>query len=200
MRKTVLLGLGMLVASSAAASGQPRSPQPIGNPGEWVSPNDYPAAALAAEVEGSVQFKLTIDKEGRVTECTVRVSSGSHDLDARTCEVLTANGRFKPATDDGGQPIEGAWSSAVNWAIPDGSGAPPISHPSWPILIYEDTTNARLCRLLSTAEAEATERKCKLECGPRFDPAIRGRMEAVAKVSDTEYELKACKLPGASRQ
>ncbi len=96
----------------------PAAPMPRGNPGSWVTLNDFPASALREQRAGRVDFTLTVGNTGLVIDCVVTASSGHADLDAATCANVRRRARFKPGTGTDGQPIEGTWSSSVNWSIP----------------------------------------------------------------------------------
>jgi protein TonB len=98
---------------------QPKDPEPRGNPGNWATTNDYPRRALREEREGTSRFRVTVNTEGRVSDCQITGSSGHPDLDEATCQNITRRGRFKPATDGEGQPTTGTWASSVRWEIPD---------------------------------------------------------------------------------
>ncbi len=97
---------------------QPKGPTPKGNPGSWANSNDYPSRALREEQEGITRFRVSVGSDGRVASCDVTGSSGSSELDAATCSLITRRGRFNPATDGEGQPISSSWSSSVRWQIP----------------------------------------------------------------------------------
>ncbi|WP_438944396.1 energy transducer TonB [Pontixanthobacter luteolus] len=98
---------------------QPKDPTPRGNPGSWASPRDYPSRALREEREGVTRFRVTVNADGRVTNCQITGSSGHSDLDETTCKLITRRGRFRPATDGNGQETTGTWSNAVRWQIPE---------------------------------------------------------------------------------
>lgn len=91
---------------------------PRGAPGTWVTTDDYPSKALAAEAQGTTGFKLDIGPDGRVINCTVTSSSGNADLDATTCRLLPRRARFKPAVGGDGQPMGDTYSSRVVWRMP----------------------------------------------------------------------------------
>jgi len=93
--------------------------QPRGNPGNWVTSDDYPSRALREERSGSTGFRLDIGTDGRVTNCTITSSSGSPDLDAEACRLLPRRARFKPAIGSDGQPMTDSFSSRIVWRIPD---------------------------------------------------------------------------------
>ncbi|QNQ10682.1 energy transducer TonB [Sphingomonas alpina] len=93
---------------------------PRGNQGDWFPQDSYPAAARRAEAEGRVSVQVTVDTRGRVSACRVTSSSGNSDLDEATCRLATRNGRFNPAKDANGTPIESTTSiRAVKWQIED---------------------------------------------------------------------------------
>jgi len=95
-----------------------KGPSPKGNPGDWVTTDDYPPRALREERAGTVRIHVTIGTNGRVTDCQVSSSSGSPDLDAAACTYFTRRAKFAPATDTDGQPTTGSYSTAVRWVIP----------------------------------------------------------------------------------
>lgn len=95
-----------------------RAAVPKDAPGSWVSDRDYPSAAIRQEREGTSRFRLTIGVDGRVTNCVITGSSGSPDLDAATCDKVTARARFVPALGSDGMPSEGTYSSSVRWVLP----------------------------------------------------------------------------------
>lgn len=100
-------------APKAAVKAQPR-----GNPGSWVTSDDYPSRALREEREGTVGFRLDIGPDGKVTDCTVTSSSGHADLDSEACRLLMRRARFRAAQDTGGNPVGDAYSSRFVWRIP----------------------------------------------------------------------------------
>ena len=97
---------------------QRATPEPRGNPGSWANANDYPSRALREEREGTTRFRLTVNADGRVSDCQVTGSRGHSDLDEASCKNLTRRARFKPALDANGNPTTGSYSNAVRWQIP----------------------------------------------------------------------------------
>ncbi|UUL82753.1 energy transducer TonB [Sphingomonas qomolangmaensis] len=93
---------------------------PKGNPGSWFSNDDYPPAARRAEAEGRVSVSVTVGTNGRVTACRVTSSSGNSDLDNTTCRLAERRGRFSPALDDAGNPIQATYSlPGIRWQLED---------------------------------------------------------------------------------
>lgn len=88
------------------------------NPTGWVTDADYPSAALRSGDEGTTRFKLDVDGNGKVTNCTVTGSSGSALLDSTTCNLLRRRARFGAAQDAAGNKIGASYSSKITWRIP----------------------------------------------------------------------------------
>lgn len=98
-----------------AARGRMRSlPEPTNVP---FSDSDYPSAALRADAQGLVIVRLMVAADGSIGACAVLRSSGSAALDARTCQVYTREGRFRPAIDADGRPVAAGIISSVTWRI-----------------------------------------------------------------------------------
>lgn len=92
--------------------------QSKGNPTSWYSNDDYPAAAIRAEASGRVVVRVTVDTSGRVSACSVTTSSGNSDLDNTTCSVARRRGRYTPAKDQAGNPIQSSATFPVRWDLP----------------------------------------------------------------------------------
>ena len=96
-----------------------RGAKPKGNPGLWVTANDYPAADLRLEHTGVTRFRLEVGADGKARDCTVTGSSGHPGLDQAACAKLMARARFDPAIDSTGARLAGSYSSSVRWQIPE---------------------------------------------------------------------------------
>jgi len=92
---------------------------PKGNPGNWVTNNDYPTRALRENRSGTTGFRLTFGPDGRPTSCDITASSGSPDLDSTACSLLMRRAKFQPGQDSEGNPTGGSWSSRFRWVIPE---------------------------------------------------------------------------------
>ncbi|HVQ09956.1 MAG TPA: energy transducer TonB [Allosphingosinicella sp.] len=99
---------------------------PSGTPARRLQPNlnslfshdDYPVAAMRADAQGTVGFRLDIGRYGRVARCTVTSSSGSAPLDQATCRILAERARYAPARDARGRRTRGSDSGRVTWRLP----------------------------------------------------------------------------------
>lgn len=94
-----------------------RGPEPLNNPGMWVTAQDYPSEALRDNTEGTVGFQLGISPAGRITDCHIRASSGSPVLDQATCQLIHLRAMFRPAL-EAGKPTAGTYSNRIRWVIP----------------------------------------------------------------------------------
>lgn len=96
----------------------PRAVRPTGNPGSWITTNDYPARDLREGNQGLARFSLVIGTDGKVESCVITQSTGSGGLDDATCRNVTRRARFDAATDESGAKVPGSYSGSVRWVIP----------------------------------------------------------------------------------
>lgn len=96
----------------------PIAAAPRGNPGRWITDNDYRASWINRGYSGVAGFQLTVDAQGRVSNCTITSSTGHAVLDEATCRLLESRARFDPARDSSGEIVAGRYSSSVAWKIP----------------------------------------------------------------------------------
>jgi TonB family protein len=76
----------------------------------------YPAKALQEGREGTSRVALTIGASGRITDCTVVVSSGHADLDAASCRAVRSS-VFLPETNAAGEPVAVKREQMLQWKI-----------------------------------------------------------------------------------
>lgn len=74
--------------------------------------------ALRENMQGTVDFALSVAPDGRVSECRVERSSGWPALDSTTCALLRRRARFFAATDSTGTPIPTIFHSRFRWQMP----------------------------------------------------------------------------------
>lgn len=97
----------LAVAASSATS-----------PAQWMTPNDYPQEAVHLKLDGTTVARWVIGTDGRVKKCVVTERSDHPALDAVLCTVLEQRGRYRPAEDANGRPIETEASRRVVWRLP----------------------------------------------------------------------------------
>lgn len=119
MKPLALIAITLAASQGALANvSKAARVAPAGDPGAWVTPEDYPAIDQRNEVEGVTGVRLEVDGEGRVSNCAITQSSGSETLDAASCTLLQQRARFTPARDRLGQPITDFYSTRINWRLP----------------------------------------------------------------------------------
>lgn len=87
--------------------------QPSANPANWVTSDDYPAAALGKQGKTTSVFRIGTD--GRITDCRTVNSSGTPILDTTACELIVRRGRYKPAIGKDGKPMAVHKSVSFTW-------------------------------------------------------------------------------------
>jgi protein TonB len=121
-----LILFALLLGQAAAPAPAPPAAAPAPPPTAWpfsrFTADDYPAAALRAQEQGRVVYRITIGTEGRVSGCEVRISSGSAALDAATCRIVRSRARFTPARDSEGRPVPDRRDGNVLWRLPGANG------------------------------------------------------------------------------
>jgi hypothetical protein len=88
---------------------------PGSNEARWVTTDDLPEQFRGLARPLTVQTRLTINAEGRVSGCTIATSSGEPLLDLQSCRLLTARARYHPARDAAGQAVPTIASKRVRW-------------------------------------------------------------------------------------
>ncbi|GEM_PF-1333736 len=186
MIAALLLGLFVMPQDAASAA------TPLGNPGYWLSDDDYPAAAIWDRQSGTVATRLTLDAGGLPTGCTVTASSGSAVLDKATCDLLRTRGRFSPARDAAGKPVRSSYNSRFNWVLPDGEG----TFGSWVYFSQIRLIAGRVAGCSSQSNGAGFSRVSGI-CGRMGSPvppamaALLGRPDAAATVSVIETHMVA---------
>jgi protein TonB len=101
------------------ASGFGRTARPTNRPGAWVTQEDYSAADIRGERQGTARFALGVGTDGKVTSCNIVQSTGFASLDAATCKFVSRRARFEAALDDSGAPVGGSYTGSIRWVIPE---------------------------------------------------------------------------------
>lgn len=154
-------------------------PMPKGNPGLWVGTADYPASALSNGESGTTRFTLDIDTDGRVSNCTVTVSSGSSTLDLVTCAKIQTRALFWPARNAKGKKVAGQYSNSVRWVLPKVPNEIPVSGIMVTSFIVDADGNVSDCRIRDMRKEERRWIPCPAYVGA-FEPYRNADDEAVA--------------------
>lgn len=95
----------------------PRGAIPATPPGSWILSKDYPAIALAGDIEGRTAVRVQVSQFGEVTSCEITKRSGYAELDDRVCNAVSTRARFYPALDHESKPTEGSYATMVIWKL-----------------------------------------------------------------------------------
>ena len=149
--------------------------QPTENPANWVTTADYPGWAARTGSQGRVVTELVVEKSGRVSACSILVSSGIPDLDRTACEKLRQRARFKPARDEKGIPIASRYEQSVRFVLPGASSLPAERRLILEYLVDRDGT-VKECTVEGLAEDETVD---PCDIAPTFEPprAADGTLE-----------------------
>jgi TonB family protein len=141
--------------------GKARHAVPLNNPGYWATTDDYPISALRNAESGTTGFRLTIAKDGRVSQCQITSSSGSAALDEATCRLVTLRAKFTPALNAKGKPVEDAYSNRIHWVIPKDTALPDFEPFTRDIEVDLDPQGrVEACRILASKGGSAMPDAC----------------------------------------
>jgi protein TonB len=87
--------------------------------GDIVSARDYPKATRALRLGSAVTIALTVNPEGRATDCRILRASRDPDADRVTCRLALERFRFRPARDVDGKPIPSTYGWQQRWFTPE---------------------------------------------------------------------------------
>ena len=79
---------------------------------------DYPAALVQNEVEGTSVVVFAVDIDGRVSTCRAAIASDEPALDEAACRAVRRNGVYVPARDARGAPVESYLIRRISWRLP----------------------------------------------------------------------------------
>lgn len=86
-------------------------------PARFVSADDYPGQASREGREGATAVSLLIDEAGTAKDCVVEQASGIATIDAQTCLLIVARGKFSAARDAAGQAIKSRLTYRFHWQL-----------------------------------------------------------------------------------
>jgi protein TonB len=116
-------------ASAALLASEPREPRLLNQP-EIISSDDYPQVSLHNEEQGTVAVRLQVSRDGFVTSCEIKKSSGHPALDEQTCALYRARAHFEPARDRKGRPVASPYNQRITWRL-EGEMARPNPRQPW---------------------------------------------------------------------
>ena len=112
------LGLGDRLNSAAEGrQGGSQAAKPVGSPGTWITPSDYPSLMQAFGQGGTLQVRLTVNERGKATFCHIESSTVPQMFDDAVCLNLIRRAEFEPAKDAAGDPAASYWRNKVRFEI-----------------------------------------------------------------------------------
>lgn len=141
-RRGFTLLLGLAAFSAPALSAPPVAAPPAAEPAPpaaeparravpepalhlLFTEDDYPEEAMEKDEAGTVEYRLQVGADGRVSDCIVHKSSGSAALDSTACRLLIERARFKPAADAAGKAVPDTHRGRITWTLPEPVALPP---------------------------------------------------------------------------
>ncbi len=104
--------IALIIARAAPASLTP--PVPI-NPGKWLTADGFPVRASEPGRTGTSHIDVFDGADGKPQACQTAISSGWEDFDGQACAAAIYRGKFTPATDAAGRPMNGVYRFKVSW-------------------------------------------------------------------------------------
>ena len=92
-----------------------RRATPAGNPGNWMTSNDYPALLALRGQQGIVHFRLIVDAAGKPASCHIQQSTRPVEFDDAVCKGIMRRASFEPALDAAGKPVVSYYLNRVRF-------------------------------------------------------------------------------------
>lgn len=92
-----------------------RPAQPITSPGGWVTTQDYPSKMLNEGQSAIVEFRLSVDAEGKPTGCFIQLTTRPAEFDKAVCGALMKRARFTPALDEDAKPLTSYYRNTITF-------------------------------------------------------------------------------------
>lgn len=90
-------------------------PIPTEPPTNWLTSADYPSDLLFDGAQGLVRFRLSVDADGKPTQCHIQQSSRPEGFDRAVCKALMKRAKFEPARTRDGKAIASYWRNTVKF-------------------------------------------------------------------------------------
>ena len=90
---------------------------PLTTPDSWVTSRDYPEKMLDARQSAIVEFRLSVDADGKPTGCFIQLTTRPAEFDKAVCRALMKRAQFTPALDEDAKPLSSYYRNTINFAI-----------------------------------------------------------------------------------
>ena len=91
---------------------------PTESPAKWITSEDYPGMALRRGMQALMQFRLSVDAQGRPTACKIQQSTSAEEFDRAVCGSLMKRAKFQPALNADGQAVPSYYRTSVQFTLP----------------------------------------------------------------------------------
>jgi Gram-negative bacterial TonB protein C-terminal len=96
-----------------------RKVKPVESPGRWVNSADYPLDMLSRGQPAIVEFRLSVNADGKPAACYIQSTTRPKAFDDAVCKSVMRRARFDPALDARGQPLASYYRNTVRFQIPN---------------------------------------------------------------------------------
>lgn len=86
-----------------------------GSPQFWITSNDYPTGQLLNKGIGSIEFRLTVEADGKPSQCAIIKAAGDKEFADIACARLLERARFTPAMDKDNKPVRSFYINQVSF-------------------------------------------------------------------------------------
>ena len=107
----------LLAAMAAGATAATAADAPDRQSEANAAFTQYPKASLDNNEQGTVHYRVKINRRGVPSQCEVTQSSGYERLDLATCDLLMSRARFTPSRDSRGRAGRSVYDGRVVWRI-----------------------------------------------------------------------------------
>lgn len=91
--------------------------RPIGNVKNWIRGDDYPTDMLRQKQPALINYRLSVDDQGKATACHIQQTTRPAEFDYAVCNGLMKRSAFSPALDADGKPMASYWRNTVRFRI-----------------------------------------------------------------------------------
>lgn len=92
-----------------------KRPAPLNTPTDWVHTMKAMPRAVVDGRSAVIRFRLTVDPQGKPTQCFTQNATLAAEIAKTTCVILIKGARFSPALDSEGKPIASYYTNSMRW-------------------------------------------------------------------------------------
>ncbi|WP_299195615.1 TonB family protein [uncultured Erythrobacter sp.] len=107
----------LLSEAGRALTGEATPPIPIESARDWIRDGDYPNYLIAAQMQGRLTVRLTVNAAGRPSSCFVTQSNKPQLFDDAVCLNLMKRAEFEPARNAAGEPVASYYFTNVTFRM-----------------------------------------------------------------------------------